>query len=141
MMCMWHVRVCHALLSIFGYNTRGAIFVVCVCVTGMCSLSLLSSHLSLISLSLSPSLPPSLSAGVFLAFPDLSLGDNNESQSSKATKRTQPYRSSRSVVGAIPCMTATIEENPVVSARLCDNKSSNQRTPPVPLGALEKILF
>ena len=131
---MWHVRVCRALLSIFGYNTRGAIFVVCVRVTGMCSLSLLSSHLSLISLSLS------LSAGVFLAFPDLSLGDN-ESQSSKATKRTQPYRSSRSVVGAIPCMTATIEENPVVSARLCDNKSSNQRTPPVPLGALEKILF
>lgn len=119
----------HALLSIFGYSTWGATFVVCVRVTNMCYLSC--------SLPLPLPSPP----GVFLAFPDLSLGDKNESQSSKATKRTQPYLSSRSVVGAIPCMTATIEENPVVSARLCDNISSNRQRTPVPLGALEKTLF
>ena len=95
-------------------------------------------HLSLsLSLSLSLPLPLSLPLGVFLAFPDLSLGDNNKSQSSDATKRTQPCLSSRSIVGAILCMTATIEENPVVSTLLCDNISSNRQRTPVPLGGLK----
>ena len=120
-----------------GCNICGLIHMTCISTSLSLSLSLSLSFSLFFFLSLSLSLSSSTPLGVFLAFPDLSLGDNNKSQSSDDTKRTQPCLSSRSIVGAILCMTATIEENPVVSTLLCDNISSNRQRTPVPLGGLK----
>ena len=95
--------------------------------------------LSFLSLSLSLSL-----SGVFLAFPDLSLGDSIESQSNTGTKSkgTQPYFASSSIVEVIPCMTSAIEEAPVVSAHwksVCENTLSNRQRTPVHDSTLEDL--
>ena len=92
------------------------------------------------------SLPSPSQPDVFLAFPDLSLGDNIQSQSNfdKKSKKTHHYLASSSVVEVIPCMTATIEEEtPVVSAHLqsvCKNTPSNRQSTLVPTLATLEVL-
>ena len=68
---------------------------------------------------------------VFLAFPDLSLGDKIESQSNTDKNPKGTHFTSSSIIEVTLCMTATTEEAPVVSASrqsVCENIPSRQGT-------------